>query len=777
MSEKPTYEELEQRVREFEQTVSDRERPEVQYRGIFEASKDTFLIFDMDGVIREVNPAACEMYGYSHDEMIGLTGKDIVHPDYQYLFKEFVKKAAEGRIFSAESVDIRKDGSSFHIEVRGSGLTYNGEPHLLAVVRDITERKRMEEELRAERERFQSLSDNAPFGMVMIAKDGTFKHINPKFYELFGYDLSDIPNGRTWFRKACPDPVYRHKAISTWVEDLASSEVGEKRPREFEVKCKDGSKKIVSFTPVQLETGENLMACEDITDRKQAEEALRKSEEKYRSIFKDSRDAIYITTRNGKFIDANQPALDLFGYSREEMASVNALQIYANPGDAVRFQKDIEKTGFLRDYELTFRKKDGTEIDCLLNTTIRRANDGSILAYQGIVRDMTEQKKLEAQLRQAQKMEAIGVLAGGIAHDFNNILGAIIGYTEIAGLHIGEADKLKHDLTEVLNAAKRARDLISRILAFSRKGEQERIPVQISPIVKEALKMLRSSLPTTIEIRQNIESDTGVVEADPTQIHQILMNLCTNASHSMREEGGILDVEIRNVEVGSWDLKSGYLDMTPGSYLLLTVSDRGEGMTPEVLARIFDPYFTTKEKGVGTGLGLSVVHGIVKSHGGTIRAYSEPGKGTTFHVYLPLIKEAKEPAEDMPSPGVIPTGHERILFIDDEPALVGIGKNILERLGYEVTTRTSSLEALELFRTKPDQFDLVITDMTMPNMTGDKLSREIMQIRPDIPVIICTGYSERIWEEKAKIMGIRAFAMKPLIMADLAKQVRNVLDE
>jgi len=244
----------------------------------------------------------------------------------------------------------------------------------------------------------------------------------------------------------------------------------------------------------------------------------------------------------------------------------------------------------------------------------------------------------------------------------------------------------------------------------------------------------------------------------------------------MREEGGVLEVGIRDVEVGTWDSESGDLDMTPRPYLLLTVSDTGEGMTPEILGRIFDPYFTTKEKGVGTGLGLAVVHGIVKVYGGTIRAYSEPGKGTTFHVYLPRIKEAKEMAKDESRPGVIPTGQERILFVDDELVLVEIGKQMLERLGYEVTTRTSSIEALELFRAKPDQFDLVITDMTMPHMTGDKLAQEIMKVRPDIPIILCTGFSERISEEKAKGMGIKAFVMKPLVMRDLANTVRKVLD-
>jgi signal transduction histidine kinase len=418
-------------------------------------------------------------------------------------------------------------------------------------------------------------------------------------------------------------------------------------------------------------------------------------------------------------------------------------------------------------------RKDGRQVTVEIKTLPIKMRGKYVIL--GVARDISDKKNLEKQLQQSQKMEAVGTLAGGIAHDFNNILAAIIGYTEIAGLRLPEDNKAKESLKEVLHAGRRARDLVKQILTFSRKGEQERIPMQIGPIVKEALKLLRSSLPTTVEIRQKIESDTGIVEADPTQIHQILMNLCANASYAMGEEGGILNVAIENVGLGSSDSESGYFDIPPGNYMRLTVSDTGQGMPPELLERIFEPYYTTKEKGEGTGLGLSVVHGIVKSYGGTITAYSEPGKGSTFHVYFPVIEQKRVfPETDDSSP--IPTGNERILFIDDEPPLVDLGNQMLERLGYKVSTRTSSLEALELFKVKPDQFDLVLTDMTMPHMTGEKLAGEIMKIRSDIPVIICTGYSEYISEEKAKEIGIKAFIMKPLVMRDLANTVRKILD-
>jgi signal transduction histidine kinase/ActR/RegA family two-component response regulator len=404
-----------------------------------------------------------------------------------------------------------------------------------------------------------------------------------------------------------------------------------------------------------------------------------------------------------------------------------------------------------------------------------RDESGEIVSVIEISDDVTELVSLEDRLRRAQKMEAIGTLAGGIAHDFNNILGAIIGYTEIAELQVPDDSKAKESLKEVLNAGHRARDLVKQILAFSRREGQERIPIQIAPIAKEALKLLRSSLPTTVEIRQKLETDTDIVEADPTQIHQVLMNLCTNAAHAMRKEGGILEVSVHNLELRRWDSESGRFDIPPGNYLRITVSDTGQGMPPEVLERIFEPYFTTKEKGEGTGLGLSVVHGIVKSYGGAITAHSEPEKGSTFHVYFPVIeKKAEVPETEEIAP--VPTGNERILFIDDEPTLVDLGKQMLEGLGYKVTTRTSSIEALELFEAKSSQFDLVITDMTMPQMTGDKLAHEVKKIRADVPIILCTGFSEKISGRRDDLK-IDGLLMKPVDKIKMAKTIRKVLDK
>ena len=385
-----------------------------------------------------------------------------------------------------------------------------------------------------------------------------------------------------------------------------------------------------------------------------------------------------------------------------------------------------------------------------------------------------EKKRLEKQIRQSQKMEAIGTLAGGIAHDFNNILGIIQGYTELTLDDLPENDMSQGNMEQILKACSRAKDLVKQILSFCRKSEQERKSLDISLIIKEAIKLLRPSLPATIEIKQNIKGETFIIMADATQMHQILMNLCTNSAHAMREKGGILEITLENIELDHVSLKL-YEELKPGNYVKLSVSDTGIGMNRSVMERIFDPYFTTKKAGEGTGMGLSVVQGIVKSHGGEITVYSEPGKGTIFHVYLPLIHSYDTEEREVLLP--LQGGKERVLFVDDEKNLVDFAVKMLDRLGYNVTSAAGSKAALEIFLREPDSFDIIITDQTMPLMTGVELAEKIMNIRSDIPVIICTGFSESIDAEKASSMGIRELLMKPFTIKDIAKAVRKALEQ
>jgi CheY-like chemotaxis protein len=427
---------------------------------------------------------------------------------------------------------------------------------------------------------------------------------------------------------------------------------------------------------------------------------------------------------------------------------------------------------------------DKTELTARVNSLLKvKAYHDHLLNYQkeleAEVARRTEKLELEfmkrqeaeSQLIQAQKMEAIGTLAGGIAHDFNNILSAIMGYIELALLDVGESTDLNRYLQQVLIAVNRAKGLVDQILTFSRQAERELKPVKLKPILKEVFKMLRALLPATIEMQQDISSESLVL-ADPTQIHQLIINLCTNAAHAMDDKGGTLEVKLSDVQLGAsaTDRQPG---LRPGKFIELTVSDTGHGMTPEVMGRIFDPFFTTKEKGKGTGIGLSAVHGIIKSHGGGITVTSEPDSGSIFRVLLPVIE--KEVAENNLDQAKILTGNECILFIDDEPMIANVGKLLLERLGYCVETCTGSLEALEQFRAQPDKFDLIVCDLNMPKMTGKELAAKFREIRSEIPIILCTGYSADDYELKDKKLGINAVVLKPMAMAETAKVIQKVL--
>ena len=412
----------------------------------------------------------------------------------------------------------------------------------------------------------------------------------------------------------------------------------------------------------------------------------------------------------------------------------------------------------------------------MLDETISPIRDeaGMIANYIAIGKDVTTELRLEKELRQAQKMESIGTLAGGISHDFNNILSAIFGYTELS-LNISDNPKTKEHLEHVLKAAGRARDLVKQILAFSRQTEQEKKPVKIGPIINEVLKFLQASLPSNIVIQQNQLTDSDIVFSDPVQIHQVLMNLCTNAGYAMRKKGGILKVSMSSVHLNAGEA-SGHMDLRPGWFLKIEVCDTGEGIERDIIERIFEPYFTTKSKAEGTGLGLSVVHGIIKEHEGAITVYSEKGSGTTFCLFLPSVEKNKE-EKKVPAVRQLLQGTERILFVDDEKELVDLGSGMLENFGYEVETRTSPVEALQLFSRMSDKYDLVITDKTMPNMSGFELAMELIKIRPDIPVILCTGFSDEVDLNKCNAVGIKKLLMKPLVMQELAESVRKVLGE
>jgi PAS domain S-box-containing protein len=477
-------------------------------------------------------------------------------------------------------------------------------------------------------------------------------------------------------------------------------------------------------------------------------------------------------------LDANQHACQSLCYTRDELLHMTIFDFDDrwSKEQWTEHRCSLANIG-AKTIETTHRRKDGTLIPVQVTINYLKHGEEGFSFY--FVTDIShrvnaerERERLESQLRQAQKMEAIGSLAGGIAHDFNNILSVILGNAEILQMEEYFREPDKKCLEQIRNAGERAKQLVRQILTFSRQGKQQRVLVNLKPLIKETFEFLRSSLPTTIELKNNVCSDPALIFADPTQMQQILMNLCTNASHAMEKQGGVLTVSLENYCIGQEESEI-EPDAGQGEYVRLSVEDTGNGIEPWVLNRIFDPYFTTKEPGKGTGLGLAVVHGIVKAQGGKIKVFSQVGQGAIFHIFLPRAEglEKYEPKVVR----TLSTGTERILFIDDETPLVDLGKLILERLGYQVETRTSPIDGLEAFRANPLRFDVVITDMTMPQLTGATLAKEMLRIRPDIPIILCSGYSDQINEAKAQSLGIKSYLLKPLTAQDLSEAVRGVL--
>ncbi|MDH5698619.1 MAG: PAS domain S-box protein, partial [Nitrospirota bacterium] len=520
--------------------------------------------------------------------------------------------------------------------------------------------------------------------------------------------------------------------------------------------------------------------------RKNIEMALRESEERTRLILDTALDAVVTLDEHGHIIGWNSQAERMFGWSRQEIigepvvstiippqyrdAHLQGIQRYLTSEVSEILNKRIELSGMHRD---------GHEFPLELAITAVRSQGRTI--FSGFLRDLTERRrtedallKSEEQRRQAQKMEAMGTLAGGIAHDFNNILSAIIGYTELAMTQIGVGSSVLPRLQEVLRAGYRAKNLVRQILTFSRQDESGKKVMYLQPIVEEALNLLRASLPSTITLHAELEPDSAPVLADATQIHQVVMNLGANAEYAMRGTGGRLTVKLDEVEVDA-TTASLVQGLHEGPYIRLQVADSGQGMPPSVKKRIFDPFFTTKDVGEGTGMGLSVIHGVVTSHGGAIRIDSQEGVGTTFTIYFPC-SSVSVVAQQVPSPPSSYCGKGTVMFVDDELSIVKWAKDMLEELGYMVAVFTNGPEALQAFKQEPDRFDVLVTDQTMPGMTGELLARQVMSIRPECPIILCSGFSYTMNEEKALGIGLRAYLTKPVSMSDMAKALQVALE-
>jgi PAS domain S-box-containing protein len=639
----------------------------------------------------------------------------------------------------------------------------------IETLEDITDREKAEEVLRESENRYRAIFENTGTATVILEEDYIISIANAEFEKLTGFTREEIENKKSWIEFVAKEDLEGMLGQHHLRRADANAAL---KQYEFRLVDRYGQTKDILLTIDMIAgTKRSVASLLDITDRKRAEE-------KYRSIFENAIEGIYQSTPDGRFLSVNPAFARIIGYDwpEEVLHTITDIsrQLYANPKDRADLLRLLEEEGTVKDFETRFLRKDKSAAWVTLNVRTVRDNSGKLAYLEGTAEDITDHKILKAQLNQAQKLEAIGTLAGGIAHDFNNILAPIIGYSELSLNSVPENSRLHHNMEQILLSGNRAKELVKQILTFSRKTAQEPKPVQVSLLMKETLKFLRSSLPSTIEIRQDL--DVGAIQstvmADPTQIHRVLMNLCTNAAHAMREKGGVLSITLKNEDVES-GARTEIADLEPGAYLRASVADTGHGMNEAVRQRIFDPYFTTKGPSEGTGLGLAVVYGIVKNLSGGIAVCSKAGEGTTFDVYFPRTKTIQAPAVDVPVS--LPMGKGLALLVDDEKSIVDMLKHMLESLGYEVVERYSSPGALQAFKAHPESFDLVITDLTMPHMTGLALAREILTIRADTPIILCTGFSEAIDEDRIKVLGIQALLMKPISLHDLSVAVSKIL--
>ncbi len=789
---------LKQRIRELERLeAADRRTEELlkeseeRYRKLIETTRDLVYTTDGKGFLTYINPTLEKTLGYTSDEWKGKAFTQLVDPGCFGLVKELFKRAMGGESIPVYEVYLlSKDGKRFPVEFNVVTICDSkGKPAgRYGVGRDVTDRKRAEDALRESEQQLNRIINGSPIPTFVIGKDHRVLYWNKALEEMSRIRFEDIAgtgeHWRAFYGKERPciadvlvdenfermDDWYAGKYIRSRLIDEAYEATD-----FFPDLGSEG--KWLRFTAAVIRDSQGgvigaVETLEDITEQKYAEEL-------YRSMANNAQIGVYIV-QEGRIVFNNAHIPRYSGYTNEELSGSRIIE-YVHPEDRGRVRQSalsMLKGESSEPYEYRIIDREGNvkwlmEVVAAIHFGGKPAVLGSTMDITRRIHMEEEEDKLKTQLIQAQKMEAIGALAGGIAHDFNNILAGIMGYTELYKELVVDRPQVYESMREVLKATKRAKDLVQQILTFSRQTSHEKRPTILVPVVKEVAKFLRASLPTTIEIKTKMNVTSDLIMADPTQIHQVLMNLCTNAGQAMKETGGTLEIGLRDVIIDSDDW-SRFPSLDSGSYLELSVRDTGCGIAPENMEKIFEPYFTTKVKGEGTGLGLAVVHGIVKDHGGEIKVYSEVGKGSSFQVLLPLIERREEETEDREE--LILRGNgERILFIDDEQVLVDLGRELLESLGYKVVAESDPAVALVKFKENRDAFDLVITDKTMPYMTGFDVAKELRQLRADIPVILCSGYQDKSDVEKLSAMNIGSFLTKPVSKKDLADAIRSVL--
>ncbi|MEE8436032.1 MAG: PAS domain S-box protein [bacterium] len=700
---------------------------------------------------------------------------DVLHPeDKKRILEEIARAIQEHQAYATEIRVVRPDGSVRHVSAQGE-ITWDdtGKPlRMFGTVQDLTEKKQVEEELHESEQRFRDLIEGSIQG-ILIHRRGQPLFVNQAYADMFGFDSPE----QFMELKSIDEllhPEDKNRLVSYQQKRLRGEEV----PTHYTFRAFRGDGSMIWLdsiaTRVEWEGEPASQSVNiDITERMAAETALRESEERFRSIVDHSPSAILLKDLEGRYVLMNKQFQAWYGIKPEDAIGKRTNEIYPEETSRpyLEMEQAVLETGEVQEREMDSPFADGTVHRVLITKFPVIAPDGKMTGIGTFHTDVSALRQAERMLMQAQRLEALGTLAGGIAHDLNNILVPIMGYAQVLLRQYDLGSEVNSFLDIISNSSLRAKDLVSQILLFTRSTEGRRDICLLSPIVKEVTKLIRSSLPSTIAIHADISTSAAAVTADPSQIHQVLMNLCINAGQAM-PSGGDLRLELKNVELNG--LRSYVGDSLKGDYVMLACTDTGTGMSPETLGRIFEPFFTTKEKGEGTGLGLSTVFGIVRNHEGGIIVNSRPGHGTRFEIYLPAIDLDLD--DDQPKSTDIPTGSESILFVDDEEIISDMAKVALEKQGYRVTTQNDSNQALKLFEQDPEAFDLIITDQSMPGLTGDLLIEKVKRIRPGIPIILCTGFSEQVTPEEARKIGVRQYLNKPVEMEDLWRIVRQTLD-
>ena len=783
---------LEKKMQDLETEIQRRKEVEIALRRVRNEWHETFqaigsptFLLAPDFSIIHANRYAVEQLQTTEAELIGRKCFEVMHqtdapPPHcpaEKLLESGEKEYVESEMYAL--------GGTYLINCAPLKNEQGQIEKIIHIAIDITDRKEIENRLKESEARYRRLTDNAKDMIYrMSIPDGRYEFVSSAAVTLFGYSPQEF-----YATPSLIGQVMHPNWVGYFKRQWNRLIKGEMPPTyEYQIIHKDGEMRWMHQRNTLVRNDNNEpIAIEaivtDISPRKQMEAELKESEEKFRQLVENIHEIFWIR-------DVEHQSIRYVSPMFEKVFKISAEKVYRDPDivDNLILQEDLDLVRKARNDQITQGKSTDIVYRVRVDGEVRwirskgfpvRDENGTTVRVVGVAEDITlakqaeaERKELEAQLIHTQKMEAIGTLAGGIAHDFNNILSSIIGFTEISLDDLEPGSTLHQNLSEVFSAGRRAKELVQQILTLAKRSEDEIRPIKLSRITHEALSLIRATIPANIEIIQTISTESRIL-APAAQIHQVLMNLLTNAAQAMEEDGGVLEVALTDVMLEQTPVAD-TAAFTPGNYLRLTVADTGRGIAPKDLTHIFDPYFTTKEIGQGTGLGLSITHGIIQRYGGYITVESSVGKGTIFRVYLPTTAKL-ESASAKPRP--LPAGSEHILVVDDEPAIAKLMVQRLKRLGYSAVARTGSLEALALFQETPDQFDLVISDMTMPQMSGAQLAAELLRIRPDIPIILCTGYSSRVSERSKANIDVDAVLMKPLSMEELARAIRAVLDQ